>query len=205
VKGRIEAALLVSIAAPLSAQDGARAVPRDTLSAYIVGSKETVRVALSYDRPVAIGRTILGDVVPYDRVWMTGSGAPPEFTCPSPFLIGTLKVPAGTYSLWTLPTRRGSTLIVNRHVGPGSTTYDSTADVGRVALAVDTLPVPTDRFSVVLRNDRKGPDTLTSRYDVRQSAAMHGEHYTLGLGPGTVQTLVITLDRFRWSVALTLQ
>jgi hypothetical protein len=104
-----------------------------------------------------------------------------------------------------LPTKHGSTLIVNRRVGPGSATYDSTADVGRVALAVDTLPVPTDRFSIAFRNDRKGPDTLTSRYDVRQSAAMHGEHYTIGLGPGTVQVLVITWDRFRWSAALTLQ
>ena len=119
-------------------------------------------------------------------------------------MIGDLKVPAGTFSLWTLPGRSSVTLIVNRRSGPGTFRYDSTADVGRVALRTDSLAVPVDPFTILFRNDRKAPDTLIAQFDTRQSAAMQGEHYTVAMRPGAVQSLIITWDHFRWSVPVTL-
>lgn len=197
-------AVLIAVAPlPLAAQDSVRS--RTFASVFIVGAAETVAIAVSYERPSAVGRGVLGDLVPYDRPWITGIAAPAEINCPRPFAIGNLKIPAGTYTLWTLPTRNGVTLIVNSRFGPGASTYDSSADVGRVALTIDSLPQPVDPFRIFFRTDRKGPDTLITQYDARQSATMHGEHFTIDTRTGNVQNLVMTWDRFRWSLPVKLQ
>ena len=190
-------------AAPASAQDSTHA--RITSSAFVIGATETTAISVTYGRPAAASRPVLGDAVRFDQPWITGYGAPPTVSCLSPFMLGDLKVPAGTYALWTLPTRAGATLIVNKGLGRGATTYDSTQDIGRVLLASETLQTPVEPFTITFRNARKAPDTLMVQYDVKQSAAMHGEHLTMGVGTGTSQSLVITWDHFRWTLPVRLQ
>jgi hypothetical protein len=65
--------------------------------------------------------------------------------------------------------------------------------------------VPVEPFTIRFRTLRNGPDTLSIQYDTRQSNALHGEHYTMGIGSASVQMLMISWDRFRWSVPVTLQ
>ncbi len=167
---------------PLRAQDSAK---RDTASIGVVGTKETVGMSVMYDRAAVPGRTVLG-----------------ELSCPIPFILGDLKVPAGKYALWTVPTPTGVTLILSRDK---SSHYDRTADAGRVALVVDTLYESADTLTISFSTHRKAPDTLTIQYDVAQSAAMHGTHYTVGFGPGATQSLVIRWGKFRWSLPVKLQ
>jgi Protein of unknown function (DUF2911) len=186
-------------AAPVQAQDTARRV---TVSTYIVGAKETVLVTVAYNRTAALGREVLGDLVPLNKPWITGSGDATELSCPRPFVLGDLRIPAGTYALWTLPTPSGVTLIVSRD---RSSQYDPRADAGRVALVTDTVSETVDRLTIGFHSQRRAPDTLTVQYDVRQSAAMHGEHLTMGVGSGTANALVIIWGKFRWTVPVTLQ
>src|SRR5207237_125413 len=72
---------------------------RDTVRARVGNAAFTV----DYGRPLARGRVLLGNVIPYERVWRTGANAATQFTTSAPITIAGLAVPAGTYTLWTLP------------------------------------------------------------------------------------------------------
>ena len=75
---------------------------RDTARATIGAATFSV----DYGRPLARGRTLLGNVIRYDRVWRTGANAATQFTTSAPITLAGLSLPAGTYTLWTVPHAR---------------------------------------------------------------------------------------------------
>lgn len=88
---------------------------RDTTRATIGSAMFMV----DYGRPRARGRVLLGDVLPFDRVWRTGANAATQFTTSARIVLGRMPLPPGTYTLWTVPHASGSVeLIVNRQVWP---------------------------------------------------------------------------------------
>src|SRR6202012_3062254 len=93
---------------------------RDTVRAQIGNAMFTI----DYGRPLARGRTLLGEVIPYDRVWRTGANAATQFTTTKPIKLGDLEVPAGTYTLFTAQHAKGADLIVNRQSGELVTEYN---------------------------------------------------------------------------------
>ncbi|HET7459383.1 MAG TPA: DUF2911 domain-containing protein, partial [Gemmatimonadaceae bacterium] len=117
---------------------------RDTVRASIGGATFTV----DYGRPLARGRTLLGDVVPYDRVWRTGANAATQFTTSAPITLAGLAVPAGSYTLWTLPHSSGVELIVNRQTGQWGTGYGPAHDLGRAPMKTETLAAPVEEFTI---------------------------------------------------------
>jgi hypothetical protein len=119
---------------------------RDTVRASIGAATFTV----DYGRPLARGRVLLGDVIPYDRVWRTGANAATHFTTSAPITLAGLAVPAGAYTLWTLPRARGVELIVNRQTGQWGTGYGPAHDLGRAAMTTDTLATPVERFTIAI-------------------------------------------------------
>ena len=80
------------------------------------------------------GRDIFGALVPWDRVWRTGAGDATFLTTDKSLVVGTARVPAGKYALFTIPTASGWTLILSRNVGENAAAYDSTADFARTAM-----------------------------------------------------------------------
>jgi hypothetical protein len=117
---------------------------RDTLRATIGAATFMV----DYGRPLARGRTLLGDVIPYDRVWRTGANAATQFTTSAPITLGGLSVPAGTYTLWTVPRVQGAYLIVNRQTGQWGTGYGRAHDLGRAPMQADSLDIPVEQFTI---------------------------------------------------------
>ena len=104
---------------------------RDTTRATIGAATLTV----DYGRPLARGRVLLGDVLPFDEVWRTGANAATQFTTSAPITIAGMSVPAGTYTLWTVPRKDGhADLIVNKQSGQWGTDYESKADLGKAPL-----------------------------------------------------------------------
>jgi hypothetical protein len=192
-------------AVALSAQQVNAASPRDSAWTYIVGTEETVPIVVRFGRPIGPGRSVLEEHARSQAPWSPGSGDPTTVSCTSPFMIGDIKLAAGTYSLWALPDTSGVTLIVNRRVGPGFTSYDAAADEGRARLAVEPVDPPVQPLSIYFRTLRKGPDTLIAQYDLKLSQASNKEHSTIGLRTGNVQLLVITWDTFHWSLPVKLQ
>jgi hypothetical protein len=119
---------------------------RDTVRAK-VGAAD---VWVDYGRPLRRGRTIFGDVVPWDQVWRTGANAATQLGVSAPVTLGGKPLAAGTYSVWTLPMRSGWQLIVNAQAGQWGTQHDPARDVLRVPLAAETLTEPVEQFTIAL-------------------------------------------------------
>jgi hypothetical protein len=139
------AAIGARFAAEEQARGAANAIsPPDSVSASI--GPATITVA--YGRPRARGRTLLGQVIPYDRVWRTGANEATHFTTTAPIRLGGISLAAGTYTLWTLPRLDGVSLIVNRQTGQWGTGYGPAHDVGRTPLATSASPAPVEVFTI---------------------------------------------------------
>ncbi len=132
-------------------------------------------IAIDYSSPRRRERRILGKVVPYDQVWRTGANAATVLLLDHAVTIGEQVVPAGEYTLWTLPKTTGVELIINRQHGQWGTDYDASQDLGHIPMVVSTAPTPQDNFAIVV----------------------HGE--------GGAGELRIQWDTFVWSVPLTVR
>ena len=117
---------------------------RDTARATI-GS---ATFAVDYGRPLARGRKLLGDVIPYGDVWRTGANAATQFTTSAPITLAGINMPAGTYTLWTLPKASGTQIIVNKQFGQWGTEYNPSRDLGRASIALDTAHTPVEEFTI---------------------------------------------------------
>ena len=131
------------------------------------------RIALDYGVPVRRGRDIFPAVVAWGQLWRTGANRATHFTTDRPLLLGdpargaTLAVPAGEYTLFSMPEAEGGWLIVNRQTGQNGTAYDAARDLGRVRMRRTTLAEPVERLTI--RAERGGMLRIewdSSRYEV---------------------------------------
>ena len=118
--------------------------PRDTVRAT-VGS---ARVTVDYSRPSRRGRMLVGDLIAYDRVWRTGANAATQLSTSAPIELAGVPLRPGTYTLWTLPTRDGVSLIINGQSGQWGTEYRAGRDVARRPMTVDSLSENVERFTI---------------------------------------------------------
>jgi hypothetical protein len=147
---RLEQVEVEAIAARFTAEEASAGVasalsPRDTVRATIGGAE----IMVDYGRPARRGRQILGQVVPWNAVWRTGANEATQFTTGRDLVFqGGVTVPAGTYTLWTLPAPGSVALIINRQTGQWGTQYDSSRDLARIPVSVETLAEPVERFTI---------------------------------------------------------
>ena len=125
---------------------------RDTMRASVGGAA----LEVEYSRPLQRGRTLVGALIPYDQVWRTGANAATQLSTSAPIRIAGVPLDSGAYTLWTLPTRSGVQLVINRETGQWGTSYDARQDIARVAMTVDTLAAPVEKFTIRV-------DTASSR------------------------------------------
>jgi Protein of unknown function (DUF2911) len=130
---------------------------RDTARASIGKASFSV----DYGRPLARGRTLLGNVISYDRVWRTGANAATQFTTSAPVTLAGLALPAGTYTLWTVPHSNGVDLIVNRQTGQWGTEYHRAQDLGSAPMKVETVTSPVEKFTISIQPSDARHGTLT--------------------------------------------
>ncbi len=138
---------------------------RDTVDAEAGGAK----LWFDYGRPSKRGRTVFPEVVPYGEVWRTGANAATQFATDKPLDFGGVVVPAGKYTLWTIPTKNGWTLLFNSQTGQWGTEHDAAKDVYRVALAVEPLPDVVERFTIAVM-PRTGGGVVQLDWDTTRAA-----------------------------------
>lgn len=125
---------------------------RGTAEATVDGATITV----DYGVPEKRGRDIFGALVPWGEVWRTGANRATHFTTDRTLQLRGLTVPAGTYTLYTIPEPDGGTLIVNRQTGQGGTTYNADRDLGRVAMTRESLPHTVEPFTIQVEDTDAG-------------------------------------------------
>ncbi len=131
--------------------------PRVSPAATVEADIDGAHVKLAYSRPYTKDpktgepRKIWGGLVPWDKVWRTGANEATLLTTDKELQIGGTTVPAGTYSIYTLPEESGtSKLIINKQTGQWGTVYDEKKDFARVDLKKKSLEKPVDQFTMAI-------------------------------------------------------
>jgi hypothetical protein len=168
----IIATILVS-ALPLMAQKK-RVSPHETTGAVIEGDRVTVVYGRPYTKDPKSGepRKIWGGLVPYGKIWRTGSDEATLLILQKPIQIGETTIPSGAYTLFTLPNEDGTAkLIINKQIGqwgigPGS--YDEAQDLARVDLKKEALDKPLDEFTMAVTKNPSGGGLLKLMWEDTQ-------------------------------------
>lgn len=105
-------------------------------------------ITIKYNTPSMRGRKIFGGLVPYGEPWRTGANPATTIITPVELTLGYLTIPAGTYTLFTLPTADRWMLIVSSKTGEWGIPYPEGFDLGRTVMHVGTLPAPQELMSI---------------------------------------------------------
>jgi hypothetical protein len=142
---------IIALSAIAAAQ---RVSPHETVEMTLNGKK----ISVTYGRPSMKGRKVVGgQLVPYGQVWRTGADEATVLTTDADLTIGTLAVPKGSYSIFTLPSESGWKLIVNKVDKQwGAFRYDEKQDLGRVDMKVAATSAPIEQFTITLAKAGEG-------------------------------------------------
>jgi Protein of unknown function (DUF2911) len=106
-------------------------------------------IKTDYSSPRMRGRKIYGGLVPYGEVWRTGANEATTFVTGADVLVGGKAVPAGSYTIFTVPTADKWTLIINKKTGEWGIPYKYESDeLTRVEMKVSQLPSPVEDFTI---------------------------------------------------------
>ncbi|HVS12282.1 MAG TPA: DUF2911 domain-containing protein [Thermoanaerobaculia bacterium] len=128
-----------------------------------------VHVAIAYSRPYARGRTIFGELVPWGEVWRTGANEATSLVTDGDLLIGDAAVPAGEYTLYTIPEPTGWTLIVSRETGQWGTVYNPERDRARIPMRSEALPELVEQLTLRFETPEVSPQAVAE--EVAQETA----------------------------------
>ncbi len=111
---------------------------------------------VEFGSPQKRGRELFGGIVPYGEVWRTGANRATHFSTSNDLMFGDLEVPAGEYTLFSIPEADGGTLIINSQTGQNGTSYDESRDLGRVPMEVSTKDDITEAFTITVDETDEG-------------------------------------------------
>ena len=115
-------------------------------------------ITINYNSPRLKGRTIGADIVPYGEVWRTGANPATTLITPTNLKIGSLDVPAGTYTLFTLPSKDKWLFIVSKKTGEWGIPYPEGDDLGRTPMTSKPAASSQEDMSISFENT-KGSST----------------------------------------------
>ena len=152
-----------------------RLSPHETITATIDGDE----LKLVYGRPYTVKpgtsevRKIWGGLVPYGKVWRTGADEATLLTTAMPIEIGGYSLPAGTYSLFTVPNEDGTAkLVINKKTGQWGIPYDEGKEkdneLERVNLRKTDLDKPVDQFTMAIEPQPGGGGVLKMMWEKTQ-------------------------------------
>jgi Protein of unknown function (DUF2911) len=129
---------------PFQKNDAIRPLSPADSAQTTVGSA-TVKIV--YSQPHKRGRAIWGIVVPFDSVWRTGANSATRLETDHDITIAGTTVPAGKYTLYSIPRKDTLELVVSKVPG-GEASYNPTMDLARVSLAASPVSPEIERFTI---------------------------------------------------------
>ena len=114
-------------------------------------------VTIDYSSPRAKGRKIYGELVPFGQVWRTGANESTALVTPVDLTIGGTAVPAGSYTIFTVPNKDKWTLVISKKTGEWGTDYPGQSnDLARVDMKVSALPSAVENFTISFEKAASG-------------------------------------------------
>jgi hypothetical protein len=107
-------------------------------------------ITVDYSTPSMKGRKILGELVPYGKVWRAGANEATTFVVSKPVRVGNLDVPPGGYTMFVIPEQgKPWTLIISKKTGEWGIPYPGEQyDLGRTPMAGSVLSSPVEKFTI---------------------------------------------------------
>jgi hypothetical protein len=133
-----------------------------------LGGGKTIKT--DYSSPRMKGRKIFGELVPFGEVWRTGANDATTFVTSSDVSVGGKTVPAGSYTIFTVPAADKWTLIVNKKTGEWGIPYKYESDeLARVDMSVSQLPSPMENFTIAY-DKSAGGYTLSMEWETTKAS-----------------------------------
>ena len=110
----------------------------------------------------------MGGVVPYGKVWRTGANEATTLTTEADLNIGGTDVPAGKYTLYTLPSEGDWKLIINKQTGQWGTVYDQGKDLARVDLKKSSLNQPVEQLTISFKKTNDSTADLVVQWETTE-------------------------------------
>lgn len=133
----------------LSAQqaEGSRPSPPANAQCELPGGKT---ISVKYSSPRMRGRKIFGGLVPYGQIWRTGANEATTFvTNENLVTVGATNIPAGSYTIFTIPDSDKWALIINKRTGEWGIPYKyESEELARVPMSVKRLSSPVENFTI---------------------------------------------------------
>ncbi|MBC7389986.1 MAG: DUF2911 domain-containing protein [Opitutaceae bacterium] len=135
----------------VQAQDKPKASPPATTTGTIAGSTITI----NYSQPSVKGRKIWGELVPYGKVWRTGANEATTFETSKNITVAGQALPAGKYSLFTIPGENEWTIILNNEAEQfGAFTYKEKKDKIRFYSKPAKAPAFTEKMTFLIEGSQ---------------------------------------------------
>src|ERR1022692_45144 len=120
-----------------------------------LGGGKTIKT--DYSSPRMKGRKIYGGLVPFGEVWRTGANEATTLVASADVVVGGKAVPAGSYTIFTVPTAGKWTLIINKKTGEWGIPYKYESDeLARVDMKVSKLPAAVEDFTIAYDKSGSG-------------------------------------------------
>jgi hypothetical protein len=114
-------------------------------------------ITVDYSSPRAKGRKIYGGLVPYGEIWRTGANEATTFVTTADVMVGGTHVPAGSYTIFTIPNKDKWALVISKKTGEWGTNYPGPEnDLARIEMKASTLPAAAENFTIAFDKSAGG-------------------------------------------------
>ncbi|MBI3492482.1 MAG: DUF2911 domain-containing protein [Acidobacteria bacterium] len=159
---------LVSLSAASRAeQDTTRVSPHESATHVV----DAATITITYGRPSKRGRAIFGALIPFGEVWMPGADESTILQTSAGLRFGSVSLPAGSYSLYTIPSAAAWKLIINKQTGQWHTEYNADRDFARLDMRIDRLPQAVEQLTIVAAPVPERGGELRIDWDTTRAAA----------------------------------
>ncbi len=149
-------------------------LPKGSPAATAQYDKDGLLIQVDYSAPYKRGREIFGGLVPFDEVWRTGANNATTFETNQDLVVDGRVLPAGPYTLWTIPHEGSWEVIFNTKQyswgsnETGAASREAEADALVVTVPVETLPAVVEQFAINVED--AGVPTLVLSWDLTKVA-----------------------------------
>ena len=167
MKKYIQSVLIIALCLVSYSIAQAQEVPNPRVSPTMISATtvDGAYIKVVYGMPFKKQREVFGGLVPYGEVWRTGANEATEITLTKDVSFNGVDVPAGHYSLLTIPTENEWTIIFNKDLGMwGAFNYKAENDVVRFTVPTETLMDEWEAFRILLVTE-EGSNSLQMKWD----------------------------------------
>jgi hypothetical protein len=164
--------LCLAFALPLAAQQKDKSKrPSPPAAPAVCHFSDGKTITVDYSQPSMKGRKIYGDLVPFDQPWRTGANEATTFVPTTDVTISGQAVPAGNYTLYTLPGEKQWKLILSKKTGQWGIPYPEGQDFGRYDMKTEVIEIPMEKLTISLMKQFKEGDVCRLRIDWEKTRA----------------------------------